>query len=76
MQDNESKQQTSVSAMSERGTIGGVIPNSSSTRSFVNMLSNLSTDDAGNTSSGSIESTSTTSKLAQFTTRFKTEQIV
>ena len=71
MQDNESKQQTSVSAMSERGTIGGVIPNSSSTRSFVNMLSNLSTDDAGNTSSGSIESTSTTSKLAQFTTRFK-----
>ena len=40
MQDNESKQQTSVSAMSERGTIGGVIPNSSSTRSFVNMLSN------------------------------------
>ncbi|MCP8719756.1 MAG: SEC15 family protein [Asgard group archaeon] len=69
MKDNNLQRNPTISSERSFGTPG--LAHSSSVRSFANILGNRTTDDAANTSTGSVESSPPTSKLAQFTTRFK-----
>lgn len=69
MKDNNLQRYPTIS--SEKRPASPGLAHSNSMRSFANILGSRTAEEPANTSTGSVESSPPTSKLAQFTTRFK-----